>query len=108
LSPSQDKFNNLKILLAESNTIYMKTIFYISGMVFPGVAGMESYCDRYSKTIYDVSLTSGPVPKFEGPLVKEINEQLCAKVPTEKLPERRAWRDACLTKLSILKKEINN
>lgn len=70
--------------------------------------GMESYCDRYSKTIYDVSVTSGPVPKFEGPLVKEINEQLCAKVPIEKLPERRAWRDACLTKLSVLKKEANN
>jgi len=70
--------------------------------------GMESYCDRYSQTIYDVSVTSGPVPKFEGPLVKEINEQLCAKVPIEKLPERRAWRDACLTKLSTLKKEMNN
>lgn len=70
--------------------------------------GMESYCDRYSKTIYDVSVTSGPVPKFEGPLVKEMNTQLCAKVPIEKLPERRAWRDACLTKLSVLKKDMNN
>ena len=76
--------------------------------MIPGVAGMESYCDRYSQTIYDVSVTSGPVPKFEGPLIKEINEQLCAKVPIEKLPERRAWRDACLTKLSTLKKEMNN
>jgi hypothetical protein len=108
LLPSQDKFNNLKILLAESYTIYMENIFYIFGMAFPGVAGMESYCDRYSKTIYDVSVTSGPVPKFEGPLVKEMNEQLCAKVPIEKLPDRRAWRDTCLTKLSILKKEMNN
>ncbi|XP_021933761.1 lambda-crystallin homolog isoform X2 [Zootermopsis nevadensis] len=70
--------------------------------------GMESYCDRYSKTIYDVSVTSGPVPKFEGPLVKEINRQLCTKVPIETLPERRAWRDDCLTKLSILKKQMNN
>jgi L-gulonate 3-dehydrogenase len=81
--------------------------FYIS-MAFRGVVGMESYCNRYSKTIYDVSVTSGPVPKFEGPLVKEINKQLCSKVPVEKLPERRAWRDACLTKLSVLKKEMNN
>ncbi|PSN40144.1 Lambda-crystallin [Blattella germanica] len=70
--------------------------------------GMESYCDRYSKTIYDVSMTSGPVPKFEGPLVKEINKQLCEKVPIEKLPERRAWRDECLTKLSVLKKEMDS
>ncbi|KAJ4444432.1 hypothetical protein ANN_06224 [Periplaneta americana] len=70
--------------------------------------GMESYCDRYSKTIYDVSVTSGPVPKFEGPLVKDINKQLCAKVPIEKLQERRAWRDACLTKLSVLKNEMNS
>ncbi|XP_069685092.1 lambda-crystallin homolog [Periplaneta americana] len=70
--------------------------------------GMESYCDRYSKTIYDVSVTSGPVPKFEGPLVKDINKQLCAKVPIEKLQERCAWRDACLTKLSVLKNEMNS
>lgn len=94
----------MKIRQSTVKTFY---IVYIS-MVLPGFVGMESYCDRYSKTIYDVSVTSGPVPKFEGPLVKEINEQLCAKVPIEKLPERRAWRDACLTKLSVLKKEANN
>jgi L-gulonate 3-dehydrogenase len=94
----------MKIRLLIQKTFY---IMHIS-MVFPGVAGMESYCDRYSKTIYDVSVTSGPVPKFEGPLVKEINRQLCAKVPIEKLSERRAWRDACLTKLSVLKKDMNN
>lgn len=84
-------------------------MFWIFIMVFSWHdAGMESYCDRYSKTIYDVSVTSGPVPKFEGPLVKEINRQLCTKVPIETLPERRAWRDDCLTKLSILKKQMNN
>jgi L-gulonate 3-dehydrogenase len=97
----------LKILLKVTPFIW-KILFYIFGKAYAGVTGMESYCDRYSQTLYDVSLTLGPVPKFEGPLVKEINEQLCAKVPIEKLPERRVWRDACLTKLSTLKKEMNN
>ena len=69
---------------------------------------MESYCDRYSKTIYDVSVTSGPVPKFEGPVMKDVAKQLFEKVPMEKLQDRRAWRDTCLTKLSILKKEMNS
>lgn len=70
--------------------------------------GMESYCERYGKTIYDVSMTLGEVPKYEGPVMKDIAKQLFEKVPMEKLQERRAWRDTCLTKLSILKKEMGS
>ncbi|XP_049837385.1 lambda-crystallin [Schistocerca gregaria] len=70
--------------------------------------GMESYCDRYGQTIYDVSMTMGPTPKFEGPVVKELHKQLCEMTPLEKLPERRAWRDLCLTHLSTLKKKMSN
>lgn len=68
--------------------------------------GMNCYCDRYSKTIYDVSQTMGPTPKFEGPQAKEVSRQLEKMCPLEDLQKRREWRDACLTKLSQLKKEM--
>uniref|UniRef100_A0A7G3AA09 L-gulonate 3-dehydrogenase n=1 Tax=Lutzomyia longipalpis TaxID=7200 RepID=A0A7G3AA09_LUTLO len=67
--------------------------------------GMISYCERYSKTIFAVSETMGPTPKMEGPQVAEVAKQLEEMCPLDKLPERRAWRDDCLTKLSMLKKE---
>lgn len=68
--------------------------------------GMLNYCERYSKTIYAVSETMGPIPKMTGPQAEEVSRQLGEIVAIEKLPERRAWRDACLTKLSQLKKEM--
>uniref|UniRef100_A0A023FAH6 L-gulonate 3-dehydrogenase n=1 Tax=Triatoma infestans TaxID=30076 RepID=A0A023FAH6_TRIIF len=68
--------------------------------------GMADYCDRYSNSMYNVCKTMPPPPKFEGPLVKEMNNQLIAKVPLNKLQERRAWRDNCLMQLSQLKKNI--
>uniref|UniRef100_A0A069DSF5 L-gulonate 3-dehydrogenase n=1 Tax=Panstrongylus megistus TaxID=65343 RepID=A0A069DSF5_9HEMI len=68
--------------------------------------GMTNYCERYSNTMYNVCKTMPPPPKFEGPLVKEMNNQLIAKVPLNKLQERRAWRDNCLMELSQLKKNI--
>lgn len=66
---------------------------------------MTSYCDRYNKTIYDVSMTMGPTPRFVGPQVNDIARQLEEMVPLDQLQSRRAWRDMCLTKLSQLKKE---
>ncbi|XP_043272467.1 lambda-crystallin homolog [Venturia canescens] len=69
--------------------------------------GMKKYCESYSKTIYSVSQTFGPTPKFEGPMAEEISNQLNAICPLDKLQERRAWRDTALTKLSLLKKELN-
>lgn len=68
--------------------------------------GMLNYCERYSKTIYAVSETMGPIPKMTGPQAEEVSKQLNEMVAIEKLPERRAWRDACLTKLSQLKNEM--
>lgn len=49
----------------------------------------------------------GPIPKMEGPIAEKVSNQLNAMCPLDKLVERRAWRDACLTKLSILKQEMN-
>lgn len=68
---------------------------------------MENYCERYSKTIYNVSMTMGETPKFEGPQVKKVAQQLESMVPIDQLQKRRAWRDMCLTKLSQLKNETN-
>lgn len=70
--------------------------------------GMTSYCERYSKTIYAVSQTMGPTPKMEGPQVEEVSNQLEKMCSLDDLQKRRAWRDACLTKLSQLKSEMGN
>lgn len=69
--------------------------------------GMTSYFERYSKTIYAVSQTMGPTPKMEGKTAIEIAKQLEKICPLDQLQNRRAWRDECLTKLSILKNEQN-
>lgn len=53
-----------------------------------------------------MSQTFGEVPKMEGPVVSEIAKQLEEMCPLDKLPERREWRDNCLTQLSQLKKKI--
>lgn len=50
----------------------------------------------------------GPTPKMEGPVLDDINKQLEQMCSIDQLPQRRAWRDACLTKLSQLKKEMGN
>lgn len=69
--------------------------------------GFVKYCEAYSKTIYAVSKDFKPTPKFEGPKVPEIAKQLEAEISLDKLQARRIWRDKCLTKLSQLKKEMD-
>lgn len=51
-------------------------------------------------------MTMGETPRMTGPVAEEISKQLNEITPLDKLAERRAWRDACLTKLSQLKKSI--
>uniref|UniRef100_A0AAG5DH63 L-gulonate 3-dehydrogenase n=1 Tax=Anopheles atroparvus TaxID=41427 RepID=A0AAG5DH63_ANOAO len=68
--------------------------------------GMLNYCERYSNTIFSVSATMGPTPRMEGKVAEQVAKELEEMVPIDKLPERRAWRDACLTKLAQLKKTI--
>lgn len=68
--------------------------------------GMKSYCERYSKTIYAVSETMGPTPKMEGAQADEVSRQLEQMCSIDDLQKRREWRDACLTKLSQLKREM--
>ncbi|KAK7790871.1 hypothetical protein R5R35_010739 [Gryllus longicercus] len=70
--------------------------------------GMKSYCERYCNSMWNVCQTFGPTPRFEGPVVDVMNEQLCAMTPVDKLQDRRVWRDTCLTHLAQLKKKMNN
>lgn len=51
-------------------------------------------------------MTMGETPRMIGPAAEEISQQLNEMCPLDKLAERRAWRDSCLTKLSQLKKSI--
>ncbi|XP_011139598.1 lambda-crystallin homolog [Harpegnathos saltator] len=69
--------------------------------------GMKKYCETYNKSIYDVSMTFGPVPKFVGEMAEKISNELNEMCPLDQLQERRAWRDTALMKLSALKKELN-
>lgn len=69
--------------------------------------GMKKYCETYKNSIYDVSMTFGAVPKFEGEIAEKISNEMNELCPLDKLQERRAWRDTALTKLAILKKELN-
>lgn len=68
--------------------------------------GMKKYCESYNKSIYDVSQTFGPTPKFVGKEAENVCAQLEEICPLDKLQDRRAWRDLALTKLSILKKDL--
>lgn len=68
--------------------------------------GWINYCERYNKSIYDVSQTFGETPRMTGPTVEKIGKELDEICSLDKLPERRVWRDNCLTKLSQLKKQI--
>ncbi|XP_026817903.1 lambda-crystallin homolog [Rhopalosiphum maidis] len=69
--------------------------------------GFVNYTERYSNSMYGVCQQFKPSPKFEGPLVKVIGDQLNSNTPLEDLPKRRLWRDQSLIKLSQLKKYNN-
>lgn len=66
-----------------------------------------NYTERYSNSMFGVCQQFKPFPKFEGPLIKVIGEQLNTITPLEELEKRRLWRDQSLIKLSQLKKYNN-
>lgn len=47
--------------------------------------GFVNYCERYNKSMYEVSKTFKPVPKFEGPRVLDMAKQMESDVPLNKL-----------------------
>lgn len=76
------------------------------GLISLNLLGMMNYCERYGETIYTVSKTLGPVTRFEGVDLQNVNRQLTCQVPLEKLQEKRAWRNQCLASLAKLKQTI--
>ncbi|XP_025837189.1 lambda-crystallin-like isoform X1 [Agrilus planipennis] len=69
--------------------------------------GFINYTERYGEKIYNLCKDEmKPAIEWKGPLIKKIAQQLEADVPLEELQKRRNWRDLCLTKLSLLKKEL--
>lgn len=66
-----------------------------------------NYTERYSNSMFGVCQQFKSPPKFEGPLVKSIGDQLNSITPLKDLQKRRLWRDESLIKLSQLKKYNN-
>lgn len=66
--------------------------------------GFKNYVERYAESMYAVSKTFKPVPKFAGPVVEKIDQQLNEITPLDELAEKRFWRDESLVKLSQLKR----
>ena len=70
--------------------------------------GMKEYFEKYAKSMESVCKDFGPVPTFnpneKG--AKIIIEEMNKRIPVEKLPERRKWRDERLIGLSQLKKKL--
>lgn len=70
--------------------------------------GFKSYCERYGEGIQRVLKTFGPVPNFSGDVAEKIDQALWDDQPdkSDQLKARREWRDACLSHLAKLKKEM--
>ncbi|CAH2107207.1 unnamed protein product [Euphydryas editha] len=70
--------------------------------------GIKSYVKRYGETIFSVCNMSVETPCMNTSELSSdmICAHLNAVVPLERLKERRAWRDACFTRLRFLKNEM--
>lgn len=94
-------------LNAEGMIVFSTGGSYWSVLLIVVFLGMENYCERYGETIFKVSKTLGPVTRFDGSSLENVNRQLTEQIPLEKLQEKRAWRNVCLASLAKLKKDIN-
>ncbi|XP_076317411.1 beta Hydroxy acid dehydrogenase 1 [Tachypleus tridentatus] len=71
-------------------------------------AGIKEYMEKYGPGIGEVTRSFGPIPTYTGPFVDKIHEELCKKVPVDRLQDRRIWRDKRLAALSMLKKDMDS
>ncbi len=88
-------------------TYSLLTTFSLTLSLFLFNKGMKEYFEKYAKGIYDVCMDFGPVPKMEGKTAQLICDDMTKKIPIEKLPERRKWRDERLIALFQLKKKLD-
>lgn len=70
-------------------------------------AGMADYLRRYSEGIYNVGKDCQPLLKLEGEAAQHIIDMMNHEVPIDKLDEKRAWRDQCLTELAKIKSAMD-
>jgi len=76
-------------------------------MALNSPGGLADSLERYKDSIYEVTSDLGPIPHMKrGGTGQCITQQLEAKVPLEKLQERRLWRNKCLTALAKVKHEL--
>lgn len=68
---------------------------------------MKEYFEKYAKGIYEVTENFGPNPRMDCAAREKICDSLEARIPMEKLQERRHWRDERLTALALLKKKLD-
>eukprot|EP00057_Strongylocentrotus_purpuratus_P034222 XP_794386.1 PREDICTED: lambda-crystallin homolog [Strongylocentrotus purpuratus] len=68
--------------------------------------GMQSYMERYTQSIEHVLGNFGPTPTFTGSGLEQIIKEMDAKIPLDKLEERRQWRDTRLAALAKLKRDL--
>uniref|UniRef100_A0A6G1SDY1 Lambda-crystallin n=1 Tax=Aceria tosichella TaxID=561515 RepID=A0A6G1SDY1_9ACAR len=70
--------------------------------------GLGDYFARYSDGIYNVSKDCQPLLRLQGEAAQLIADTMTHEVPIDKLPEKRKWRDECLTELAKLKDRLGN
>ena len=71
--------------------------------------GVSDYLDRYGNGIYNCLVENhGPVQKIEGEAAQQIVDAMTFEVPLDKLAEKRAWRDKCLSELARVKENLGN
>ncbi|XP_062574660.1 lambda-crystallin-like isoform X2 [Saccostrea cucullata] len=69
--------------------------------------GLLVFGDLYRETLYRVQCSFGPPKKMEGPTLEKIHNEIAARIPLDKLYERRKWRDIRLAHLQKLKNELD-
>ncbi|KAH3737977.1 lambda-crystallin homolog [Dreissena polymorpha] len=69
--------------------------------------GIKDYCERYAQGAVRVQEeTFHQIPVlYDTPTAEKIQDDWAISLPLQKLPERRAWRDNMLAKLSKLKSD---
>ncbi|XP_061176142.1 lambda-crystallin-like [Saccostrea echinata] len=69
--------------------------------------GLLIFGDLYRETLYRVQCSFGHPKKMEVPTLEKIHNEIAARIPLDKLHERRKWRDIRLASLQKLKNELD-
>jgi len=67
--------------------------------------GTQDYWKKYASGVIRVSKTFKGIPAYDKNMVDKVDASLSTKMPVDKLPEWRRWRDTRLMALAKLKRE---